>query len=103
MRHRRFFRMDLQCRDIEKSDSAAISLCALDESDDRHADLPYSPELNPDELAWNDVKNNGVDRASVRDSRDLDRAVNSRLLLLQNNPEKVRAFFRMNATRYAAA
>ena len=30
--------MDLQYRDIEKSASAAISLCALDESDDRHAD-----------------------------------------------------------------
>ena len=29
--------MDLQYRDIEKSASAAISLCALDESDDRHA------------------------------------------------------------------
>jgi hypothetical protein len=30
--------MDLQYRDVEKSASAAISLCALDESDDRHAD-----------------------------------------------------------------
>jgi len=64
---------------------------------------PYSPQINPDELVWNDVKNNGVGRALIRDSRDLDHAVNSRLRLLQRNPEKVRAFFQMDSTRYAAA
>ena len=64
---------------------------------------PYSPEINPDELVWNDVKNNGVGRALIRNARDLHRAVNSRLRLLQNNPAKVRAFFQMDTTRYAAA
>jgi len=64
---------------------------------------PYSPEINPDELVWNDVKNNGVARALIRDARDLNRAVNSRLRLLQRNPDKVRAFFQMDTTRYAAA
>jgi len=64
---------------------------------------PYSPEINPDELVWNDVKNNGVGRALIRNARDLYRAVNSRLRLLQNNPDKVRAFFQMDTTRYAAA
>ena len=64
---------------------------------------PYSPEINPDELVWNDVKNNGVGRALIRNVSDLYRAVNSRLRLLQNNPDKVRAFFQMDTTRYAAA
>ncbi len=27
-----------------------------------------SPENNPDELAWNDGKNNGVEHASTRDA-----------------------------------
>jgi len=54
-------------------------------------------------LVWNDVKNNGVGRALIRNARDLYRAVNSRLRLLQNNPDKVRAFFQMDTTRYAAA
>jgi transposase len=64
---------------------------------------PYSPDINPDELVWNDVKNNGVGRSLIRDARDLSRAVKSRLTLLQKNPEKVRAFFQMDTTRYAAA
>ena len=51
---------------------------------------------NPDELVWNDVKNNGVGRALSRNARDLYRAVNSRLRLLQNNPDKVHAFFQMD-------
>jgi hypothetical protein len=33
----------------------------------------------------------------------LHRAVSSRLRLLQKNPGKVRAFFQMETTRYAAA
>lgn len=64
---------------------------------------PYSPEINPDELVWNDVKNNGVGRALIQDATDLARAVNSRLRLLQRNPDKVRSFFQMDTTRYAAA
>jgi transposase len=64
---------------------------------------PYAPEINPDELVWNDVKNNGVGRSLIRTPTDLNHAVNSRLRLLQRNPDKVRAFFQTDATRYAAA
>jgi transposase len=48
---------------------------------------PYSPQLNPDELVWNDVKNNVV----------------GRLRFLQKRPDRVRSFFRSPDTRYAAA
>jgi len=64
---------------------------------------PYSPQLNPDELVWNDVKNNGVGRQVICSSVDLDHAVHSRLRRLQKNPEKVRSFFQTETTRYAAA
>ncbi|AWP24489.1 IS630 family transposase [Acidiferrobacter sp. SPIII_3] len=63
---------------------------------------PYSPELNPDELVWNDVKNNGVARTLVHGPRDLLRALISRLRHLQKTPEMVRSFFRHPETRYAA-
>ena len=49
---------------------------------------PYSPEINPDELVWNDVKNHGVARTLIRAPRDLHRAVSSRLRLLQKNQAK---------------
>ena len=64
---------------------------------------PYSPELNPDELVWNDVKNNGVARSIVNGPRDLHRVVVGRLRFLQKSPERVRSFFQAPETRYAAA
>src|ERR1039458_3310577 len=47
---------------------------------------PYSPELNPDELVWNDVKNNAVGRSRLDGPNDLHRAVVSRLRFLQQRP-----------------
>jgi transposase len=64
---------------------------------------PYSPELNPDELVWNDVKHNGVGRTLVHGPRDLHRAVVARLRYLQRSPKIVRSFFQAPDTRYAAA
>jgi len=63
---------------------------------------PYSPELNPDEQVWNDVKNHGVGRSLIQTPRELKRAAESRLRFLQKNPDRVRAFFQMKETRYAA-
>lgn len=63
---------------------------------------PYSPELNPDEFVWNDVKNNGVGRSFIAQKEDLKTAVASRLRFLQKNPTHVRSFFTAETTRYAA-
>jgi transposase len=64
---------------------------------------PYSPELNPDELVWNDVKNNAVGRSKLDGPKDLQRAVVGRLRFLQKRSDCVRSFFRAPETRYAAA
>lgn len=63
---------------------------------------PYSPELNPDELVWNDVKNNGVGRTLVHGPADLMRAIVGRLRYLQKTPDMIRSFFQHPETRYAA-
>ncbi len=64
---------------------------------------PYSPELNADDLVWNDVKNNAVGRAKLEGPKDLQRTVVSRLRFLQKRPDRVRSFFRAPETCYAAA
>jgi len=63
---------------------------------------PYSLELNPDELVWNDVKNNVVGRSKLDGPKDLHRAVVGRLRFLQKRPDRVRSFFHAPETRYAA-
>lgn len=63
---------------------------------------PYSPELNPDERVWNDLKNNAVGRQTIGSPEQLRGAVLSHLRFLQKSPDRVRAYFHNATTRYAA-
>lgn len=63
---------------------------------------PYSPELNPDELVWNHVKNHGVGRSAYTPDKQLRRLVYRRLFSLQRRPAIIRSFFRHPDTQYAA-
>lgn len=63
---------------------------------------PYSPELNPDERVWNDLKNNAVGRKSIESPKQLHKVVISHLRLVQKSPDRVRSYFQNETTRYAA-
>jgi transposase len=63
---------------------------------------PYSPELNPDERVWNDLKNNAVGRQAITSPEQLHGAVLSHLRFIQKSPERVRAYFNNATTQYAA-
>ena len=54
----------------------------------------YSPELNPTEQVWNQVKTHGVGRKVVFGPDQLKSAVISQLLKLQKLPKIVRSFFK---------
>lgn len=63
---------------------------------------PYSPELNPDELVWNHLKNHAVGKR-IPESRDhLKQIVLGHLRSLQKMPSLIRGFFRQSEVRYAA-
>lgn len=63
---------------------------------------PYSPELNPDESVWNDLKNNGIGRMSIIGSDDMKQKVVDYMRGMQRTPELIRSFFQAPDTRYAA-
>lgn len=63
---------------------------------------PYSPELNPDECVWNDLKNNTVGRKAVASPRALTSTVVGFLRFLASAPDRVRGYFNNATTRYAA-
>ncbi|MGH9341542.1 MAG: IS630 family transposase [Acidobacteriota bacterium] len=63
---------------------------------------PYSPELNPDERAWNDLKNNAIGRQFLTDAETLKKKVIGFLRFLQKSPRRVRAYFLNETTKYAA-
>lgn len=63
---------------------------------------PYAPELNPDECAWNDLKNNTVGRQCITGPEHLKRIVIGFLRFLQKMPSRVQGYFRTSTTSYAA-
>lgn len=53
----------------------------------------YAPELNPDELVWNDVKTHGIDRLNYTNEFELKRLIEEHFQRLQTLPDKVKSFF----------
>lgn len=62
----------------------------------------YSPELNPDELVWNNLKTHTLGRKVIASRQELRALVLSHLRRLQKLPGLIRSFFRAPTTRYAA-
>lgn len=63
---------------------------------------PYSPELNPDEGVWREVKSHCLGRAGVFSLADMKSGALGALHHLAHRPEKIKAFFRTQTTLYAA-
>ena len=63
---------------------------------------PHIPELNPDEQVWRDLKTNGIGRSEITGRQDMEQKVVIRLENLRGLPKKIRSFFQLPMTRYAA-
>ena len=63
---------------------------------------PYSPKLNPDEQVWNEVKHRNLEKEPIKNKPDLNRRINGLLRSLKEKTERVRSFFKLNDTKYAA-
>jgi len=63
---------------------------------------PYSPELNPDEYVWNDLKNNGIGRKVIQGPDQMKKDVLAHLRSLQKSPDLIKSFFKSPTTAYAA-
>jgi transposase len=64
---------------------------------------PYSPELNPDELVWNHLKNHRLGRSTIKGPEDLKNKAMSWLRSLQKLPRKILGFFRHPDVSYITA
>jgi len=62
---------------------------------------PYSPELNPDELVWNDLKTHILGRKAITGPDQMRKVVVSRLRWMKKTPSHVISFFHAPETKYA--
>lgn len=63
---------------------------------------PYSPELNPDEGVWREVKGHRLGRAGIVGLADLKSKALGALRHMARRPDKIRALFKTTTTLYAA-
>jgi transposase len=63
----------------------------------------YSPELNPDEWVWKNIKHDRIGRAGVSGPEDLKAKALAALHRLQRLPHLVKSFFRDPNLRYITA
>ena len=63
---------------------------------------PYSPELNPDELVWNDFKNKALGRKVITSREALRKLAISHLRQLQQLPRLIASFFHTPTTLYVS-
>jgi len=62
----------------------------------------YSPELNPDEQVWNQLKNHRIGKMFIKSLDDMIKKVGSSLRSIQRTPDLIRSFFRHKECCYAA-
>lgn len=62
----------------------------------------YSPELNPDEFVWNELKNHVIGRQILTSKDELKSKAVGGLRSIQKRPERVRSYFQAQHTKYAA-
>ena len=62
----------------------------------------HSPELNPDEQVWNELKHRQLGKQPIKNKADLKKRIRSILKTLQHKAKKVQSFFQLPDTKYAA-
>lgn len=63
---------------------------------------PHSPQLNPDEQVWNEIKNRQLEKQPIKNRVDFERRVYSALVKLQAFKERIKSFFKLPYTQYAS-
>ena len=62
---------------------------------------PHSPELNPDEQVWNEIKHRQLEKQPIKGPIDFEHRLYSALFKLQNFKERIQSFFKLPDTQYA--
>ena len=62
----------------------------------------YSPERNPDEHVWEEIKDKKLGRKSIKNMSELKQYLQQELKSLQHRAERVISFFHLPETQYAS-
>ena len=64
---------------------------------------PYAPDLNPDELVWNQMRNIGTSKKPLKRGESLRKRATFDLESIKNKKKLILSFFKNEKVSYAAA
>lgn len=64
---------------------------------------PYAPDLNPDELVWNHMRNIGTSKKPLKEGESLMNRAHRDLQSIKENKKLVKSFFQESTVLFAAA
>lgn len=64
---------------------------------------PHSPEINPDEPVWNEIKYRQLEKQPIKGPVNFEQRLYPALLKLQEFKERVQSFFKLPDTQYAGS
>ncbi len=100
---RRFLHLIVDGHPVHKSKKVREFLESKRDRVALHILPPYAPDLNPDELVWNQMRHMGTSKKPLKKGESLkDRARND-LELIKSNKALIRSFFREPNVSFAAA
>jgi len=64
---------------------------------------PYAPDLNPDELVWNQMRHVGTSKKPLKKGESLMNRAIMDLARIKRNKKLIRSFFQESTVSFAAA
>jgi transposase len=61
-----------------------------------------TPEMNPDEQVWNEIKNHRIGKQPLENKTNLKKRLYSALRSVQKNTGRILSFFQLPAIQYAS-
>jgi len=64
---------------------------------------PYAPDINPDELVWNQMRHMGTSKKPLKEGESLKQRVTNDLQRIKNDKSLIKSFFQESSVSFASA
>ena len=88
---------------VHKANKVEAYVASLNGKLTLHLLPPYAPDINPDELVWNQMRHMGTSKKPLKENESLKQRVINDLQKIKENISLIKSFFRESSVSFAGA
>ena len=88
---------------VHKANKVKAYVASLNGKLTLHLLPPYAPDINPDELVWNQMRHMGTSKKPLKENESLKQRVINDLQKIKENISLIKSFFRESSVSFAGA